>query len=225
MDNIKLVKEYQEGNKEALEQLIVNNKRLVHFVARKFNGYDYEDLTQEGFIGLQEAAMTYKLDLENKCKFSTWAVYYIHNRIGRYIRQQQKFKYVSFEEPVSEDLTIGEMLPDEKTEKVFDRIINYELRQEIHQALQENLTLFEREVIKMSYGFYGGRCYSRQEIADIYNTELKEIRNAKNRSLMRLRGSQWGRKIWYERKIEKLSRMKNNTEQAALYRATKFNRL
>jgi DNA-directed RNA polymerase specialized sigma subunit len=44
---------------------------------------EFDDLFQSGAIGLMKAAEMYKLDLESKAKFTTFAVHYINRWIYR----------------------------------------------------------------------------------------------------------------------------------------------
>lgn len=71
MSNEELVKLYQEGNKEALKELIEQNRGIIFKMANKFyigqtNSISVEDLEQEGYIGLMIAAQKYKFDKEKK---------------------------------------------------------------------------------------------------------------------------------------------------------------
>lgn len=79
----KLLEKAQKGNKEALEILVCSNVRLVFSVAQKYQKkeLDFEDLVQEGIIGLTEAIK--RFDLETDYKFSTYAVYWITQVINR----------------------------------------------------------------------------------------------------------------------------------------------
>lgn len=88
MTNEELVRKYQSGNQEALEELIKKNHRLVYSIALKysFNGRnEIEDLVQEGFIGLLRAADMY--DQSAGASFGTyvfqWIRQSIHRSIGR----------------------------------------------------------------------------------------------------------------------------------------------
>ena len=78
-----LLKKAQKGSKEALEILVCSNVRLVFSVAQKYQKkeLDFEDLVQEGIIGLTEAVK--KFDLKTDYKFSTYAVYWITQTINR----------------------------------------------------------------------------------------------------------------------------------------------
>jgi len=78
----------QEGNKQAVRDLCVKNRKLVDKYVIKFqkahpNRLDFEDLEQVGFIGLIKAAK--KFDLKKDVAFSTYAVWWIRQSISREI--------------------------------------------------------------------------------------------------------------------------------------------
>ena len=86
--NEMLVKLYQEGHKQALEDLCVKNQKLVLKYAIKYayhNGSDLsaDDLFFAGVLGLIRAATKFKLNLGYT--FSTYAVYWIKQMIFREI--------------------------------------------------------------------------------------------------------------------------------------------
>lgn len=70
---------------DAREQLINSNLRLVFSVAKKFSKsqYDFNDLICEGNVGLVIAVD--KFDSDKNVKFSTYAVYWIKEKILRFI--------------------------------------------------------------------------------------------------------------------------------------------
>lgn len=65
MTNEELVQEYQNGNKQALDELMQQNTGLVMYFANKYKGFckngllENDDLTQEGWIGFIDAAKKY----------------------------------------------------------------------------------------------------------------------------------------------------------------------
>lgn len=78
----------QQGNRQAVQDLCVKNKRLVdkYVVAyqKKYgNRLDFEDLEQVGFMGLIKAANKFELHQGNV--FSTYAVFWIKQAISREI--------------------------------------------------------------------------------------------------------------------------------------------
>ena len=93
MDHTKeLINRAHEGDKEARDILVLENMGLVYSVARRFfnRGYDGEDITQIGTIGLIKAID--KFDLEQPVMFSTYAVPMISGEIKRFIRDDGMIK-------------------------------------------------------------------------------------------------------------------------------------
>lgn len=83
-----LVRQMREGAKEARDQLAARNMGLVHAVARRYEGQglDYDELVQEGAIGLLRALERY--DPERGAKLSTYATHIIRGKIVRALREQ-----------------------------------------------------------------------------------------------------------------------------------------
>lgn len=71
----------------AFTAMVVHNQRLVHKILRSFGqaqtGLMYEDLAQHGMIGLMRAVE--KFDVSKGYKFSTYATWWIRQRISRAI--------------------------------------------------------------------------------------------------------------------------------------------
>lgn len=84
--NTELLRAYRDGNKGALEQLILDNKKLIYKIAHRFScsgKYDVDDLFQEGCIGLLRAVEKY--DFSYDVAFSTYATKIIKMAIIRSI--------------------------------------------------------------------------------------------------------------------------------------------
>jgi len=82
---IELSKGVQQKNRECARLLAENNLRLVVSVAKKFlnRGLSFQDLIQEGNIGLLRAID--KFDYRRRCRFSTYATWWIRQAISRAI--------------------------------------------------------------------------------------------------------------------------------------------
>ncbi len=81
----RLLIQIANGDKKAREKFLKANLRLVISVANKWvgRGIDFEDLIQEGNIGLMKALD--KFDVNRGFKFSTYAVWWIRQAITRAI--------------------------------------------------------------------------------------------------------------------------------------------
>lgn len=82
----------KEGDKEAREQYIKGNLRLVLSVIQRFSGNNenIDDLFQIGCIGLIKAIDNF--DLSQNVKFSTYAVPMIMGEVRRYLRDNNSIR-------------------------------------------------------------------------------------------------------------------------------------
>jgi len=87
---IELAQRIKHGDKEAKEEMIKCNLRLVVSIAKKFvrRGLTIADLTMEGNIGLIKAVE--KFDYTKGFKFSTYATWWIKQSIERALLNQTK---------------------------------------------------------------------------------------------------------------------------------------
>jgi len=87
-----LIAAAQKGDRQAKEQLVMENTGLVNMAARKFSGsgLEFEDLMQIGFIGLIKAID--RFDESFGVMFSTYAVPMIVGEIRRFLRDEGKVK-------------------------------------------------------------------------------------------------------------------------------------
>lgn len=93
MDHTKeLIELAHNGSREARDLLVLDNMGLVYSVSRRYlgRGYELEDITQIGTIGLIKAIDNF--DLEKPVMFSTYAVPMIAGEIKRFIRDDGLIK-------------------------------------------------------------------------------------------------------------------------------------
>jgi len=92
METLELIKRARSGDKLAREQVIEENMGLVYSIVKRFagRGYDSEELSQIGAIGLIKAVD--KFDLRFDVRFSTYAVPLITGEIKRFLRDDGMIK-------------------------------------------------------------------------------------------------------------------------------------
>jgi len=81
-EEAQLAKRIERGDLAAKREMIERNLRLVHSVAQRYRGRgaSYEDLVQEGTVGLVRAVE--KFDHRRGLKFSTYAVWWIRRSLA-----------------------------------------------------------------------------------------------------------------------------------------------
>ena len=85
LEEIEYAERMMKGDQEAKKKLVESNLRLVVKIARRYmnQGLSNLDLIEEGNIGLIRAVE--KFDLSRKCRFSTYATWWIKQSIERAI--------------------------------------------------------------------------------------------------------------------------------------------
>lgn len=85
-NNISYVIKAQQGDQDAMTQLVENNKGLIWNIVKRFTGrgYEVEDIYQIGCMGFIKAIK--RFDTSFEVQISTYAVPYILGEIKRFIR-------------------------------------------------------------------------------------------------------------------------------------------
>ena len=168
-----LLEMYQQGNREAISQLLERHARRVRDYVRilvKDNDVA-DDLTQEVLIKvvkvLDEGRYT------DKGRFQPWLLRVAHNRVLDYFRAQKQVKTIS-ESSAGFDILGSKNFAEPSIE---DRLVSEQQAEEVRQLI-EHLPAEQREVVKMRY--YEGLSF--KEIAEhtgvSINTALGRMRYA-----------------------------------------------
>ena len=168
-----LLDQYQQGNREAVSQLLERHTRRVRdYVRMLVKDNDVaDDLTQEVLIKvvkvLDEGRYT------DKGRFLPWVLRIAHNRVLDYFRASKQVKTVS-ESSAGFDILGSKNLAEPSIE---DQLVSEQQAEEV-RALIELLPEEQREVVKMRY--YEGLSF--KEIAEhtgvSINTALGRMRYA-----------------------------------------------
>ena len=86
VEEIELCKEAQNGDEKALERMVTHNLGLVSKLTKKMyyknEQFSFEDMFQEGVIGLMKAIR--KFDPKEGCRFSTYSYYWIYCFVSKF---------------------------------------------------------------------------------------------------------------------------------------------
>ncbi|MDR2445561.1 MAG: RNA polymerase sigma factor RpoD/SigA [Spirochaetaceae bacterium] len=89
-EELELTRRAVEGDENAIKRLIEANLRLVIKIGRKYvsPGVSFMDIIQEGNFGLMHAIE--KFDTSKNARFSTYAVFWIRQYIGRFVASKRR---------------------------------------------------------------------------------------------------------------------------------------
>lgn len=222
MTNEQLVELCQNGNKQALDDLINQNTGIVYKIVNKYytektSSIDKDDLIQEGFMGIMIAVDKYDISHVKAAKFITYAVFWIEQKITRFINQKNTNYEVSLNIPISHEEGSAELmdtLPDKINEFIEAErsIYNQALRCELEEVMSQYNTLLEREIIKLKYGWNGNIGMTDNEVGELFTLTKHQVSDIRNRALRKIRQTPWGARMARELYGEKFNRSYNNID-------------
>ena len=171
-EEIKLLKSARDKEPKAIDKILMENKRLVVSIARKYFliGGDQEDLIQEGMGGLFKAICSF--DVEKNDSFYAYAKMLIEREIISAIRRANS----GGQQPLSESILIDnddELGDDVCPESDF---IHEKNTLELTNEIMTKLSPFEKIVVD-----YFLKGYKYTDIAKMTGKSSKSVDNALSR--------------------------------------------
>ena len=170
----------KNGDFESMEYILQSFKPKVTAICREYFllGADFDDLNQEGMIGLYKAIVGFNGDKNNN--FSSFATMCIHHQIQNAVKVANSKK----NQPLNDYISIsveGEFNKDEDSPKIILQAndkgaeqlsLDKESENSLHQKLKQVLTNDQYGILLM---YLNG--YSYVEIATKYNISNKKVDN------------------------------------------------
>lgn len=164
--------------KNNVENLLI--KRLLYLVQSRVRGYKeqsyYEDLFQEGILGLYQAFRKY--DPERGPNFFIVAKWYINSCVRNFLNKQNG----GIKEVPTENCGAS-LSSDETLEQQFEKLQDYQM---LRKAIA-NLPEADQSVINMRFGMSGEEPKTMQQIGDAFCVSRQRIDQIQRRALVRLK--------------------------------------
>ena len=184
------IKRMQQGDKEARNDLIEHNLRLVAHIVKKFDykNVDQDDLISIGTIGLIKGVDSFLTSKGNR--LTTYCAKCIQNEILMYFRANNKNnKNISLNEPVGFDkegneISILDILKAPKPDFVEE--ISKKDNVLLLNDYIEVLTDREKDIIEKRYGLYGNIPKTQKTIAHDMNISRSYVSRIEKRALTKI---------------------------------------
>ena len=183
----KKIEQAQSGNKEILNKLVEENYGLIKAISKRFinRGYDMEDITQIGAIGLIKAIK--KFDFSYNVTLSTFAVAYIIGEIKRFLRDDSIEELSKKLKATKEDIILAidssnsveslEGKTEEDGTSLLEKLCSNENNEEkivnnltLKQCI-ENLEPRQKEIIYLRYF----KCQTQKKVAEIIGISQVQV--------------------------------------------------
>ncbi|HEX2193268.1 MAG TPA: RNA polymerase sporulation sigma factor SigH [Acidimicrobiales bacterium] len=180
-----LVALFRQGDVAALELLLERYRRFARSKARTYFlvGADFDDIEQEGMIGLFKAVRDYRPDRQSS--FRAFAELCVTRQIITAIKTATRHKH----QPLNQYVSLsGLRMPDNGDERLVDDLLDHQVPDpadevvsaesmaELRAMMAEMLSRLEVEVLRL---YVEGRSY--QEISALLGRHVKSIDNALQR--------------------------------------------
>ncbi len=181
MTDDRLLELIQLGDNDALDFIMNKYNNIVNMKASKFFavGVEKEDIIQEGMIGLYKATQSYNGTKKNS--FKSFANMCIERQLITMIKSANRQKNIplnsafSLNTPIYDegDSDIIEILDTNLVEDPLETIANKEYVSQIESKIDENLSDFEKKVLKH---YKQGKSYA--DIAKEVDSKVKSVDTA-----------------------------------------------
>ena len=180
-----LVALFRQGDVAALELLLERYRRFARSKARTYFlvGADYDDIEQEGMIGLFKAVRDFRPDRQSS--FRAFAELCVTRQIITAIKAATRQKHQALNQYVSlsglrapdngDDRLVDDLL-DHQVPDPADEVVSSESMAELRAMMAEMLSRLEVDVLRL---YVEGRSY--QEISALLGRHVKSIDNALQR--------------------------------------------
>ena len=181
-----LVALFRDGRLEALELLLERYRRFTRARARTYFlvGADFDDIEQEGMIGLFKAVRDFRPDRQSS--FRAFAELCVTRQIITAIKSATRQKHQPLNQYVSlsglrvsdgvDDRPVEDLLDDHHVADPADEVVSTERMAAMRAAMAEMLSGLEVDVLRL---YVEGRSY--QEISLLLGRHVKSIDNALQR--------------------------------------------
>ena len=159
-----------QNDKEARDELILHNMRLVAHVTKKYAAgeEDTQELISIGTIGLIKAVSSFKPDYGNR--FATFAIRCIENEILMYFRNKRKSRGdVSIFEPIGTDkegnqIHLVDVIENDQNDVLEDISRANELKK-LKNGMKQMLSKREYYILVKRFGLVGNDELTQRQIA------------------------------------------------------------
>ena len=152
-EELKIIEKVLNGDKNAFEELVLQNQKNVYNLALKMTGNEDDalDISQEAFLKAYRQLDSFR----GESRFSVWLYRMTHNLCIDFLRKRPKAKVISLTAPDDDGDTYDLEIPDLRN-LPEDSVFRQELRKDIAESIDElgqrhREILVMREVTGMSY--------------------------------------------------------------------------
>lgn len=160
---------------------------LVRHKTKSYKNFpNYQDLVQEGLIGLIKAVQRFDCSrYPNFFKFSEqWIINYIKRSASKFdVVYNPSKERVVYSEPADLDI-------EEETEISPEEIFLHQERAEMINRVLSDLPDRDREIVQRIYGIGGYKPQTLREIGPLYNLTYERVRQIKENVVVKLRKDQ-----------------------------------